>query len=566
MKMLKAKDRKNDIIFAAGILILAVFSFWRARYGADAYDEAFYLTIPYRMIKGDVLFLNEWHGSQLSAFLLYPFVRLYLALFKSTDGIIQWFRYTYTFVNAAVSCLAYSRLRRFGGSAVVGVLIYYLFVPYNISALSYNSMGYMFILLSSVFFATNFDGKKIIYLISGVFFACAVLCQPTLVAFFAIAFVAVIVYSAFKKDTEYLKIGGMFSVGCAIPALPVAAYLLIKIKISDIISSIGMITSDPEHDYTFAESLLNAFYSYYRKPYFIAVGCAFVAMLALALILKKKGKPIYFPIAATFAVGLFFIYRVYSDRNFSYINYLYFPLIFSGITAIIGIKDKSVKRYFTVSLVYSFIHLFSFVSSNQYAFVMTPAMMPAYIASVIVCDKYIEEIRATLKKSAVTAYKAVMAVSLCAVVALCAYYRYESVFSYSGQRTVKEMTSQINSGCYSGILSSEDVYNEIEKYKADFAKCGFSENDKVLILSKRTWLALENRGRLAQYSAWLSGIGENTLDRLNEYYRLNPDDKPEYVYICKDEAEAYNYDAQILTSGTGYKISESELAYLIKLK
>ena len=69
-----------DGFFIVGTVLLLFFSLWKVRYGLGLYDEAFYLTIPYRMCQGDKLFLNEWHVSQLSALLQYPLMKLYLLL------------------------------------------------------------------------------------------------------------------------------------------------------------------------------------------------------------------------------------------------------------------------------------------------------------------------------------------------------------------------------------------------------------------------------------------------------------------------------------------------------
>lgn len=567
MSLSKNKKYIKDIIFAIGVLAIALFSFWRAGFGAGAYDDAFYLTIPYRMINGDVLFMNEWHGSQLSAFLLYPFVRIYLAIFASTDGIILSFRYLYIVVNAIATIAVYSRLRRFGGSSVA-VLLYFLFVPYNILSLSYNSMGYMFILLSSVFMATNFNNNKAVYFASGLFFACAVLCQPVLVVFYILALTFACIYYCLKKKTEYIKFCGLFTVGCAVPALPVIIYFLSKMSIPEMLASIKIITtSDPEHNGNFAYSIYRVINSY-NVDIFIYSFAVFIVLFVSALILKRMKKEIFLPVMLSSVFAVCFVYRTYYYFHsvFSFINLFYFPIALSGAIACVGIRDKQVKRLFVTSLIYSIAHSFSFISSNQFKFVMTPALMPVYISSVIVCWKLLMENAGTdFQKKMSKAYTAVMAMALSVVVFFTVFCRYESIFSSSGRRTINEMTDRISCGCYSGILSSEDVYNEIENYKADFDRYGFSENDKVLILSARTWLSLENKGRLAQYSAWLSGIGENTVDRLKEYYKLNPENKPKYVYICKDEAKENSYDVVKWAQENNCKLDESEIAYLICL-
>ena len=104
----KMKKYKNEVIFIIGGFAILLFSLWKSQYGLGGDDEAFYLTIPYRMCQGDKLLLEEWHVSQFSAFLLYPFMKVYLWIKSgNTEGIILSFRYIYICVNMLVSCVLY---------------------------------------------------------------------------------------------------------------------------------------------------------------------------------------------------------------------------------------------------------------------------------------------------------------------------------------------------------------------------------------------------------------------------------------------------------------------------
>ncbi len=85
-------------VFFAGTVC---FLLWKCQYGYANIDEAFYLTIPYRMIQGDGLILHEWHLSQLSGLLLYPAVSLYLLIIGGTEGILFHFRILFTLCWAA---------------------------------------------------------------------------------------------------------------------------------------------------------------------------------------------------------------------------------------------------------------------------------------------------------------------------------------------------------------------------------------------------------------------------------------------------------------------------------
>ena len=67
----KIESRKGtDTPAIAVFAMLALFLFWRARYGYCYEDEPFLLTLAQRLYKGDVLIVDEWHGCQNFGLLL----------------------------------------------------------------------------------------------------------------------------------------------------------------------------------------------------------------------------------------------------------------------------------------------------------------------------------------------------------------------------------------------------------------------------------------------------------------------------------------------------------------
>jgi len=120
----------KDIFAFVVIGVFALTLFRSIFYGIATPDESFYLTIPYRVIKGDALLLDEWHASQLSAFLLYLPMKLFLLINKSTDGIILYFRFLFAISQTAVSCYTYYKLKKFGTlPALISAVIFLLYVP-----------------------------------------------------------------------------------------------------------------------------------------------------------------------------------------------------------------------------------------------------------------------------------------------------------------------------------------------------------------------------------------------------------------------------------------------------
>ena len=243
---IKKHSALRDGFFVAGTVLLLFFSLWKSRYGLSIYDESFYLTIPYRMCHGDKLFLNEWHVSQLSALLQYPLMKLYLLVHSGTDGIVLDFRRIYIAVNFAGGLLAYRRLRKYGVGAAAAVLLYLLYAPYNIMALSYNSLGLLCGFLCAVYLATA--AKSSDYAVSGLFFAGLVLCQPLMLAEFAVVYPVLICLSLILKRRELLRGLLWFLLGCVILAAPVLVYFIFSVGISNILAALPLMMNDPEHD------------------------------------------------------------------------------------------------------------------------------------------------------------------------------------------------------------------------------------------------------------------------------------------------------------------------------
>ena len=546
------------MFFVVGLIAIAVFAVWKAQFGFGMADEAFYLTIPYRMFKGERLFVNEWHGSQMSAFILYPIFKVYMLLFKTTEGIILNFRYIYIFVNAAVSVVVYSRLRRFGIPGVIAVLMYYFFVPFNISSLSYNSIGLMFVLLSAVLVGTNYKHSKAVNIFAGIFFAFAVLCQPLLIVFFALGSAALIAFSLIKKK-KWINGYLFFLAGCIVAAVPVIVYLLSEVGVQRLIESVGYIMSDPEHGqglYVSIKSLLMS-YIYYRFIDAFAVGIAILA--GLNWWLNKKGKSSTVVLIISFALAIYLSIEISTLDHNKYINYLFLPLSGMGLVAIFNVRDRKILRLYAVAVAFSAAHFFSFISSNQYSIIMSAALIPMATVSVIVCWEEVFENKNEMKRALGFLGKAVLVLALAVNFAALVHFRYSYVFN---ART-RAQTNLHENGCYRGLYSSLYEHGTIEESIKDFHEQGLADKDNVLIYSNRTWFALECSGTLSQYSVWLSGMNESTESRLKAYYRANPEKRPKYVYICKDEAASFKYDVRAWAAERGLKVNETKFSYVI---
>jgi hypothetical protein len=138
-----SRIRLGRAALAALALAVVAVSYWRLFYGVDFTDEAWYVAVPYRFVDGGKPYVDELSVPQTTAaVLLYPFLWLYHAAAGRT-GIVLFVRQLHFLVAAAVGAAVVVSLRRLAGVAMATLagLAVFLFVPFDIPSVSYDSLG-----------------------------------------------------------------------------------------------------------------------------------------------------------------------------------------------------------------------------------------------------------------------------------------------------------------------------------------------------------------------------------------------------------------------------------------
>ena len=127
------KPERADLLFLCFLTVLGLGLLWRCRFGFASNDEAFYLTIPYRLLQGDALLTEEWHLSQLSGLLLMPAVWFFTTLTGGTEGILLFMRCLCVITQTAAAAFLYHRLKSYSRlGAAAAALCFALFIPLGI--------------------------------------------------------------------------------------------------------------------------------------------------------------------------------------------------------------------------------------------------------------------------------------------------------------------------------------------------------------------------------------------------------------------------------------------------
>lgn len=567
----------DQLVFAALMLLAVIFAIWKCLYGFGGNDEAFYLTIPHRLLMGDSLLNDEWHLSQLSGFLLMPFVAVFESITKSTDGIIFAMRIIYVIFHSAVSVFIYIRLREYKYIAMAVALLYFLFTPFSIMALSYNTMSLDLLVFTGVLIATANIEKKIPFIICGLTFAMAVLCCPYMAVTYVLFGICVAVHYVLKKtkhtntflstDIFSAKTFLWFTVGVGIMAVIFLVFVLSRASISEILENLPYILSDPEHPQI---SITEKFRLYYTSVLnchpLIFISFISYAVVILFLIFDKKRKQhsvIYLTASTVIAVFTFILFI--NRLTESYYNAVMFPMLFIGITSYILCENKPKKLFagvFVMGMLYSVAVCFS---SNQYSYVILMAMAVSNVASLIFLAVLLNEIKESnskvkhhnlLKNISIT--MAAIAIGFQGILQIVI----KAEYCFWETETTQNLQCKIEKGPAKGLYTSLSNYHIYSNIYNDISYYNDIEKGNILFLTEKCWcyLAVEDFS-FGTFSAWVSP-NNSTLNRLQQYYNLNPEKIPEYIYIPKASAGYFSLTNIYAVADTyNYAIEENDISY-----
>lgn len=572
-KINSLKNKNNEsvlnlcfIIFMAVGLII---SFAKAPLGFGGNDEAFYLTVPHRLGLSDQLFADEWNLAQMSGLLTMPFVWLYRTIVGSTEGIILAFRYLYIIVHALVVIFAYKRLKSYGYFVAAGLALYFVYTPYNIMALSYNTMALDLLLLGGVLLSTS--NKMWHYSLSGVCLAGAVLCSPYLLIVYAVYFVCVMLHTfglkktTIKEDIFSIKVFLYFTLGAGILAAAFAIFVALTCGFKAVFDNLPLMLLDPDHPQVALSDKLKDYFNaiLYCHNRMKTVIYSYIALLIIMAIDRKRKNHRGFYIITSSIFTLCTLLMFYPTSLTHTYNHIMMPMIFIGITAYILCDDKPRKIFGTIFMGGVLYSVCITLASNQRFYVIAMVCSLINIASYIFLAQLIKEMKerpddcpygVILKNTSI----GVATFVICILAIMQINVKNNHCFWESPPDTLK---TEITSGPAKGIYTTESnaaVYTAIEQDLEFYDKVPKGD---ILMLTERTWCYLKpNDLPYGSFSAWIAGENIGALSRLELFYEVNPDKIPEYIYVPKKS----NFDtAQIAANAEqkGYTVIENEVSY-----
>lgn len=179
----KSKEKRQ--VRATGILLLLAAAALSIKYVFVDFgiDAEFQISMAYRLAKGDLMFQEMWEAYQMSAFVCAFFIKIYLALFGTTTGIVLYLQVIGLLIDVAIAFLLYRTIVKYLGSPVTAFAMAWVFLvvsPKDVPLPEYANMQVWFSLLLCIALFLYFQtGRKLLVVLGAVSLCAAVLSYPS---------------------------------------------------------------------------------------------------------------------------------------------------------------------------------------------------------------------------------------------------------------------------------------------------------------------------------------------------------------------------------------------------
>lgn len=566
------KSFSENLIFDISAAVLCcgflVYYLYLSRIGIQSIDESFYLTIPYRLLHGDRLIVDEWHVSQLSSLLQILPLKVFIGITGGTEGVILFFRQIYSVIKAIFFVYIYYNFRKYKLWALAAASIYMSFDIFTYITLNYYNMAIMasFIVCFELLMNENPTKKRLVF--TGVVFSCSVIAEPALSILYFLWTIFVLYIAAEKKKKKDFS----FSYDICFD-FNKWKYVTAGISVCLIIFAIGFISltdfsaflknhpelfTDSEYDFDFSGGSVifnpgKILISLESMGLWISLFC--IVLLIFTIFTKNKKQAdktmlVIFDMLA-FCVLSFSLWKKSKETAMADMMCLFpVPFIFLGLACYL-LSDKKDKRIFSFWL---YGVLFSVLVDISSEASITSGFSVSFPPSVIMIKNLYAEIYHKKKKPRkktvrVLTYAASVLVVITCLLSVINYLYlrtdwnlvedyYTDLDYYNTEADSHDpLDTKIDRGVHKGIYTTAyhaGIYNDITD---DIDTILSSVDGNIYFDGVCSWYYLYAGRGIPTYSAYY--VSEDAIDRNVRWWGLHEEKKPSAVFVSKVKCESY---------------------------
>lgn len=507
--------------------------------GADI-DEAYGVTVGYRLVQGDRLMWDMWEPHQTSAIFTAVFIRLILLF---TGGSLQYMtvllRVCFFVVQAGIAvyvckCLKDCLPHLSDDERILLGMIYYITTPKCNYVPEYSNLHVWFSTLSALYLMQFFGrasrnrGKYLMPILSGAMLACDVLAYPSMVIFYPVCILVILWKTKRETGRSPWVAAAMFTLPCAAGAGIFLGYIFSYMSFADIQTVLPCILVDGSHKLGAGEKFILVGAGL-GELLLITAGCALAALgiARLTEMLRRKKGMSSGDLTVDFLFWWFMaqtvyqmIYWTHTKYNSGYPQAAYLIVGLLGLWCLQKSKHKSRIAFYLIALAllnYVGLNLFS----NWKPTSLTVYLVLGLMGGLLCFREYFREKRG--------------AAGLKLIRVICAVFLLSEVFGRcmlviggdDGSNMIWQIRGISREGVRGGILMS---YMNAYRYNNNYELFPeiVPEGSNVLYLGPSQFYYMMGDCRIAAPST----ISTPEYDEnLKFYYELHPEKFPDVVVV-----------------------------------
>ena len=536
--LLMVNSKRLSYTFTGLLVLIGLVLIWRAFYGVNYNDEMYYADCLYRLYQGDVYLVHDWQIHIMSFIPVYPFYALFHLITGSNEGVILYLRILYTIFQLGVATVCFLRLRHLGWGSLFVSLVYLLFTPFNIAAMSYNTMGLGFAMLVFSLLTGPKHHPRRDFILCGICLAFCILSTPFALILYILYGAVCIIQSLLCKYKKYqgwdefsLSAFMWITAGAFLIFLIFGILLLQRASLSELSQTFLYNFRMPGYEQNPSQWVekLSGYFDRVYSSYPYLIWWTGLASLISVFDKKRTAHALWYLLPSTGLV-LYYLYT-YSTQYHVPTNFCIMPLAFLGFLCFFLLPRKNWKYFwlwFVPGMLYSLCS--HFASDTGILCITSSFVLCSSIGSLFLFDCGQEIIRNSgvrwMGKAAAGCIFAALTVHLCVT-------GYLRITFFYNEAPLSELTAQVKVGPAKGLYTTSSMAAFHSDRVEGLQSLALTEKDTLLVMGMEPWAYLCTDASCAAYSCWDSY--DEYLYKV--YLDIFPEKYPSIVYSTNFEQD-----------------------------
>ena len=545
--------RRQHLVFIGLFLLLQVVFIIRSFWGFKTADEMYFIGCSERIFRGEKVLIDEWNPTQqLCSFLLHPIYSLIRTGLGSTEGIVMASRFLYLAYAGALTLFFYLRFQRRGYASFGPALLFAIFAPFSICAMSYNSIEFGVLPVLLAVLSADMEHSVPEYILCGILMAVVVLANPfAILMYVAYGLLCLVVTLRHRKRGARPEGALQFqnflwmTLGAGIILVLFLAFVFQRGTLAEVLANVPHIVGDSEHQEGYLYKTGRYFYLCFKNYRWMFVGLAFV--YGATWLDKKRCEHAWiYMFLASFCVVPYLIYYGFVFEHIT-VNYQMLPLAFWCLEAYLVTGHREKRLFYGWYLPAMLFTMIVQYATNTGIVTLSVAYGMCSCVGLIFVADWVKEERQRQRGR----YQAVILCVACVVlVQFAGTFWLRMTYDWGDERSWA-LTAQMKRGPLKGVYTTPEMAEWYGKVLGEIDMLDLTEKDELMVVGVAPWIYLYTDAGCGNYSTWQVHEGST---QLWDYYALHPDKFPDVVYMAHWAEEFLACDLSKLFTEKDYTV------------